>query len=103
MVRRSELLLHKLASREMRSSFEKGAKLWEQDTCINFTRNAIRQKIELWYSRGRMLVIRWKTRGEQKLSLGSGCETVSNRCAEIGQLLDFSIQCPDTIATTSSL
>ncbi|KAK6055816.1 astacin [Cooperia oncophora] len=35
---------HKLASREMRSSFEKGAKLWEQDTCINFTRNPFGEK-----------------------------------------------------------
>ncbi|KAK6055815.1 astacin [Cooperia oncophora] len=35
---------HKLASREMRSAFEKGAKLWEQDTCINFTRNPFGEK-----------------------------------------------------------
>ncbi|PIO65087.1 shTK domain protein [Teladorsagia circumcincta] len=32
---------HNLASRELRSVFTKGAKLWEKDTCINFTMNRL--------------------------------------------------------------
>ncbi|PIO66970.1 hypothetical protein TELCIR_11299, partial [Teladorsagia circumcincta] len=35
---------HNLASRELRSVFTKGAKLWERDTCINFTQNRLGKK-----------------------------------------------------------
>ncbi|KAK6035805.1 astacin [Cooperia oncophora] len=80
---------HKLASREMRSSFEKGAKLWEQDTCINFTRNPFaKDRIMVFPEDGCWSYV-GKLGGEQKLSLGSGCETVSIAAHEIGHALGF--------------
>ncbi|KAK6061626.1 shTK domain protein [Cooperia oncophora] len=73
----------------MRSSFEKGAKLWEQDTCINFTRNPFaKDRIMVFPEDGCWSYV-GKLGGEQKLSLGSGCETVSIAAHEIGHALGF--------------
>ncbi|KAK6040239.1 astacin [Cooperia oncophora] len=78
-----------IEGRQMRSSFEKGAKLWEQDTCINFTRNPFaKDRIMVFPEDGCWSYV-GKLGGEQKLSLGRGCETVSIAAHELGHALGF--------------
>uniref|UniRef100_A0A7I4Y550 Zinc metalloproteinase n=1 Tax=Haemonchus contortus TaxID=6289 RepID=A0A7I4Y550_HAECO len=80
---------HPLASREMRSAFIKGAKWWEKDTCINFAENRMaKDRIMVFPENGCWSYV-GKLGGEQKLSLGSGCESVSTAAHEIGHALGF--------------
>ncbi|KAK6017704.1 astacin, partial [Ostertagia ostertagi] len=66
-----------MADEKMRRAFVKGAKLWEKDTCINFTKNPFAQDRILVFPEDGCWSYVGKLGGEQKLSLGRGCETTS--------------------------
>ncbi|KAK6035333.1 astacin [Cooperia oncophora] len=81
---------HKLASRQMRSSFEKRSEqLWDRIR-HQFTRKPIlaKDRIMVFPEDGCWSYV-GKLGGEQKLSLGSGCETVSIAAHELGHALGF--------------
>ncbi|KAK5965859.1 Zinc metalloproteinase [Trichostrongylus colubriformis] len=80
---------HSSATDAMKSAFLKAAKLWEKDTCIEFKENQnaydrimVFKEEGCWSSVGKM-------GGEQKLSLGEGCEVVCTTAHEIGHALGF--------------
>uniref|UniRef100_A0A0N4WUG7 Metalloendopeptidase n=1 Tax=Haemonchus placei TaxID=6290 RepID=A0A0N4WUG7_HAEPC len=78
---------HESASKEVRSAFIKGAKLWEKDTCINFAENSsATDRIMVFPQQGCWSFV-GKVGGEQNLSLGAGCESVATAAHEIGHAL----------------
>ncbi|XGW10507.1 hypothetical protein V3C99_012194 [Haemonchus contortus] len=78
---------HDSASKEVRSAFIKGAKLWEKDTCINFAENSLAtDRIMVFPQQGCWSFV-GKVGGEQNLSLGAGCESVATAAHEIGHAL----------------
>ncbi|VDO69909.1 unnamed protein product [Heligmosomoides polygyrus] len=80
---------HPYSSREMRSAFVKGAKLWEQDTCIDFRESSYAtDRIKVFPEDGCWSYV-GKIGNEQSLSLGRGCEAVSIAAHEIGHALGF--------------
>uniref|UniRef100_A0A0N4W6B3 Zinc metalloproteinase n=1 Tax=Haemonchus placei TaxID=6290 RepID=A0A0N4W6B3_HAEPC len=78
---------HSLA--KMRNAFIKGAKLWEKDTCINFAENRFAENRIMVFPEDGCWSYVGKLGGEQKLSLGSGCETPDIAAHEIGHALGF--------------
>ncbi|WKX98409.1 hypothetical protein Q1695_013808 [Nippostrongylus brasiliensis] len=77
------------ASPKMKSAFIKGAKQWQDDTCIDFKEDKdatdrifVFPEDGCWSYVGRL-------GNEQKLSLGNGCESVSTAAHEIGHALGF--------------
>ncbi|VDP07589.1 unnamed protein product [Heligmosomoides polygyrus] len=80
---------HPYSSREMRSAFVKGAKLWEQDTCIDFRESSYaKDRIKVFPEDGCWSYV-GRLGNEQALSLGRGCEAVSIAAHEIGHALGF--------------
>nr|CDJ84802.1 Peptidase M12A domain containing protein [Haemonchus contortus] len=89
MVKRVNYYFDKTASPKVQSVFVKAAKLWEKDTCINFTKDSSAEDtIKVFAGDG---CFSWVGRlgGEQNVSLGYGCETVGTAAHEIGHALGF--------------
>ncbi|KAJ1367442.1 Astacin (Peptidase M12A) [Parelaphostrongylus tenuis] len=69
--------------------FRKAAKIWQEETCINFSEDSrARDRIVVFYGPGCYSMI-GRVGGVQVISLGRGCEWVGLAAHEIGHALGF--------------
>ncbi|VDO71811.1 unnamed protein product [Heligmosomoides polygyrus] len=77
------------ASSSVKSVFKKAAELWRKDTCINFMESKFAtDKIRVFMEVGCWSYV-GRTGGEQKLSLGNGCDSIGTAAHELGHALGF--------------
>ncbi|PIO65998.1 astacin [Teladorsagia circumcincta] len=74
---------------DVKKAFKKAAKLWEANTCINFTEDAsAKNRIKVITGSGCQSHV-GKNGGEQTMMLGSGCAYTHMAAHEIGHALGF--------------
>ncbi|EPB76406.1 astacin [Ancylostoma ceylanicum] len=75
------------AGEKMRNAFIKGAKAWEENTCIDFReRETDGDRLYVFPEDGCWSLV-GRRGGKQSLSLGTGCESVGTAAHEIGHTL----------------
>ncbi|KAK6022908.1 astacin [Ostertagia ostertagi] len=74
---------------DVSDAFRKGAKLWESNTCINFTENpTAKDRIKVYPGQGCHSSV-GRDGGEQLMSMGYGCTYTYITAHEIGHALGF--------------
>ncbi|PIO63908.1 astacin [Teladorsagia circumcincta] len=81
-----------LDDEKTKTAFQKAAKLWMENTCINFTEYKTKPPTDFLYVIGgddgcKSNVGRNKDPGPQELALGQGCGTIGHAAHEIGHTL----------------
>uniref|UniRef100_A0A183G160 Metalloendopeptidase n=1 Tax=Heligmosomoides polygyrus TaxID=6339 RepID=A0A183G160_HELPZ len=82
----------KQTSERVKTVFRKGAKLWRDNTCIDIyedTCGLSPDRIRVIIEEGCSSSHVGRKGGEQKISLGDGCETVAHAAHELGHALGF--------------
>ncbi|WKY02382.1 hypothetical protein Q1695_015992 [Nippostrongylus brasiliensis] len=77
------------ASQQLRTAFLHGALEWQENTCIDFRESRTAKDRIVVYPEDGCWSYVGKLGGEQALSLGEGCESVSTAAHELGHALGF--------------